>query len=176
MDPIRFPIGRFEPVNNADTAHFMNQIPGIIITLRYILKDIPTQQLHIPYRPDGWTIQQIVHHLADNDMNAYIRFKRALTEDEPMASSYREDLWAELNDYKDIPIENSLLLLELLHKRLHVLLNGLSPEDFQRKLKTQVLGTITLDIALQRFIWHNKHHISKIETYIISRGRLESTN
>jgi uncharacterized damage-inducible protein DinB len=173
VDNIRFPIGQFEPIINPsleDRANFVNQIPKITKTLRNIMKDLQPDQLNIPYRQDGWTIKQIVHHLADNDMNAYLRFKRALTEDEPISSSYREDLWAELSEYSDVPIENSLLLIETLHSRFLILLNGLKPDQFRRKLKTQVLGNITLDTALQRFVWHNQHHISQIESLIKPRG------
>lgn len=101
-------------------------------------------------------------------MNAYIRFKRALTEDEPMASSYREDLWASLLDYRNTPIEDSILLMEILHKRFLTLLQGLHPDQFRRKLRTEVLvlGTISLDMALQRFLWHGQHHIAQIKSCI----------
>jgi mRNA-degrading endonuclease YafQ of YafQ-DinJ toxin-antitoxin module len=170
---IRFPIGQFEPVISPsfeERVDFINQIPEITNALRKITKDLNPDQLNIPYRQDGWTIKQIIHHLADNDMNAYLRFKRALTEDKPMSSSYREDLWAELSDYRDVSIENSILLIETLHSRFLILLKGLKPDDFRRKLKTQVLGNITLDVALQRFVWHNRHHISQIESLIKSKG------
>jgi len=167
MDNLRFPMGHFEPIINIsqeERTKLINQIPEINKTLRNITKELEPDQLDLPYRQNGWTIKQIIHHLADNDMNAYIRFKRALTEDEPMASSYREDLWAELIDYTNLPVENSLILIEILHNRFAVLLKGLKSDDFSRPLKTQVLGSITLDIALQRFVWHNKHHIAQIET------------
>ncbi|WP_239616786.1 YfiT family bacillithiol transferase [Cohnella mopanensis] len=178
MDNIRFPIGPFEAINkptDEDRAHMIDQIPEITKSLRNIVKDLTPEQLNIPYRQDGWTIKQIIHHLADNDMNAYLRFKRALTEEEPMGSSYREDLWAELCDYKDVPIENSLVLLETLHSRFLTLLKGLKPDDYRRTLRTQVLGAISLDGALQRFIWHNRHHISQIESltktkFILMKG------
>jgi hypothetical protein len=173
VDKIRFPIGQFEPILNPsfeERINFINQIPDITFTLRNILKDLKPNQLQTPYRPDGWTITQIFHHLADNDMNAYLRFKRALTEYEPLSDSYREDLWAELNDYKDVSIETSLLLLETLHSRFLILINGLKADDFNRRLRTQVLGIITLDTALQRFIWHNRHHISQIKSLIDFKG------
>ncbi|UNK16953.1 putative metal-dependent hydrolase [Paenibacillus sp. N3/727] len=171
MERIRFPLGHFEPILNPtseERKNFINQIPDITITLRNLLKNLEFDQVRIPYRPDGWTIQQIVHHLADNDMNAYLRFKRALTEDEPLSDSYREDLWAELNDYREVPIETSISLLEILHSRFLILLNGLNPEDYNRKFRTQVLGKITLDTALQRFVWHNQHHMSQIKAFIDS--------
>lgn len=173
VDNIRFPIGQFIPnpnLSDEERIDLINQIPGITRTLRNIIQNLNSDQLNTPYRANGWTIKQIVHHLADNDMNAYLRFKRALNEDEPLASSYREDLWAELSDYIHMPIENSIRLQELLHERFLLLLNDLTPEDFYRKLNTQVLGSITLDMALQRFIWHNRHHISQIESLIRIKG------
>lgn len=173
LEHLRFPIGHFEPVilpTAEERANFMNQIPELNATLRNTLHNLQPDQLQTPYRLQGWTIEQIVHHLADNDMNAYLRFKRALTEHEPVASSYREDLWAELHDYKNIPIENSLQLHELLHIRFMILLQGLNPEDFNRTFRTQVLGVITMDTGLQRFIWHNRHHISQIKSLIDRKG------
>jgi len=173
MDPIRFPIGQFEPIPKLsfeERSSFITQIPEVTRTLLNLLVHLGEDQLQTPYRPDGWTIQQIVHHLADNDMNAYIRYKRALTEDEPLSDSYREDLWAELRDYKDVSIETSLILLEALHRRFFTLLNGLNSDDFNRKLRTRLLGTITLDTALQRFIWHNRHHIAQIQSLIERNG------
>lgn len=171
MASIRFPLGSFEPKVEPtleERQRFIQQIPSIVPTLRQIIMKCPLSQLHMPYREEGWSIQQIVHHLADNDMNAYLRFKRALTEEEPVANSYREDLWAELSDYMEVPIENSLTLLETLHFRFLILLKDLRPEDFKRTMRTQLLGSITLDIALQRFVWHNQHHIAQI-TSILNR-------
>lgn len=103
---------------------------------------------------------------------AYIRFKRALTEDVPIASSYKEDRWADLEDYRGIAVDESITLLAILHKRFYVLVSSLSDEDFSRKLRTEVLGTITLDTALQRFIWHNKHHSAQIEALLSRKGWL----
>ncbi|QJD88058.1 putative metal-dependent hydrolase [Cohnella herbarum] len=173
LDQTRFPIGKFEPIplpSSEERQSFINQIPDITITLRHTLTNLTLDQLQTPYRHEGWTIQQVVHHLADNDMNAYLRFKRALTEDEPLVHSYREDLWAELNDYKDVPIETSILLLESLHSRFLSVLNGMNSDDYHRKLRTQLLGNITLDIALQRFVWHNRHHIAQITSLIRRNG------
>ncbi|WP_397364559.1 DinB family protein [Paenibacillus sp.] len=104
-------------------------------------------QLRTPYRMNGWTIQQIIHHMADNDMNAYLRFKRALTEDTPTATSYREDLWGDLHDYFDTDIETSIVLLETLHKRFYKLLIKLNSDQFNRMLRTQAFGLINLETA-----------------------------
>lgn len=147
-----------------DRRDYVLEIRNLMPTLRGIIKTYNSEQLLTPYRLGGWTVQQVIHHMADNDMNAYIRLKRALTEDEPMAASYREDLWAELNDYKVTPIEVSITLLEAIHNRLIHVINGLKPADFSRKFSTQVLGFISIDTAIQRFIWHNKHHIKQIQS------------
>ncbi|XEC97330.1 YfiT family bacillithiol transferase [Paenibacillus tarimensis] len=173
MDSIRYPIGQFKPSLNPSVdarVSRIHEIPEIVKTLRGLIGNLENEQIITSYRDGGWTIGQIVHHMADNDMNAYLRFKRALTEDEPVASSYREDLWAELSDYKDIPIEDSLSLLELLHRRFLILLNSLNPEEYNRKLRTEALGSVTLDIAVQRFVWHNRHHMAQIESLINKMG------
>ncbi|KPV61251.1 metal-dependent hydrolase [Paenibacillus sp. A3] len=166
-DILRYPIGPFNPVTNTseeERKNYTKEIADIVPSLRKIVKDFNEDQLQTPYRSGGWTVQQVVHHMADNDINAYLRFKRALTEDEPMASSYRPNLWAELTDYKDTPIEISLMLLEALHHRLINTIHGLKPADFDRRFNTEVLGWITVDVAIQRFIWHNKHHTAHIQS------------
>ncbi|MBU5351121.1 YfiT family bacillithiol transferase [Paenibacillus silvae] len=172
-DHIRFPIGHFVPqleITNEDRRGTIDQIPEITKTLREVTQHLQDEQLRTPYRTGGWTIIQIVHHLADNDMNAYIRFKRALTEEEPLASSYREDLWAFLPDYHELLMADSIQLLEILHKRFLTLLNSLHPDQFKRKLRTEVLGTISLDVALQRLVWHGQHHIAQIKAFKASQG------
>ncbi|MFF2483075.1 YfiT family bacillithiol transferase [Paenibacillus sp. NPDC058071] len=172
-DPIRFPIGSFDAVPKLSEAARRAEIDclvGLTGHLRHLLNRLAPDQVHIPYRSDGWTVTQIVHHMADNDMNAYLRFKRALTEDEPTGSSYREDLWAEMADYKELPLEQSILLLELLHSRLATLLRALEPAAYRRTLRTGPLGIITLDTALQRFVWHNRHHAAQIAGFIERQG------
>ncbi|WP_088104218.1 YfiT family bacillithiol transferase [Halalkalibacter urbisdiaboli] len=162
---LRFPIGQFEPTENPNSEqrkkwnHEISDIPKI---LRHIVQNLSKEQLTTPYRPDRWTVQQIVHHLADNNMNAYIRFKKALTEENPTSSSYREDLWAELIDYQETPIETSLVLLESLHARFVTLLSALQPSDFQRTFISPSHGMMNLDVAIQRFAWHGRHHIAQI--------------
>lgn len=173
MDKSRYPIGQLIPILNLsieERNNLIEQVPEISNVLQGISKKLNETQLHTPYRHNGWSPQQIVHHMADNDMNAYLRLKRALTEDEPLSDSYREDLWAELNDYKDTPIETSINLLTSLHSRFYILLRSLSSDEFYRRLWTQVLGTITIETALQRFIWHNHHHISQMKSLINNTG------
>ncbi|WP_136604860.1 YfiT family bacillithiol transferase [Paenibacillus dokdonensis] len=171
MNENRFPIGPFEPELHPSAealGGLIHQIPEITKLLREMISSLPPEQQNIPYRQGGWTIKQVIHHMADNDMNEYIRFKKALTEDGPMAGSYREDLWAELGDYRDLPVESSLLFMEALHQRFVILLKSLDPDDFKKKLSTQVLGQITLETALQRFIWHSRHHIAQIQAFMRS--------
>lgn len=164
MDRFRYPIGQFEPIPNPISEQrnrVIEEILDIPEILRLTVHKLTPEQLLTPYRPGGWTVLQVVHHLADNDMNAYIRFKRALTEESPTASSYREDLWAELSDYR-IPVETSLVLLESLHSRFAALLRSLTPSDFQRTFTSPTHGKMNLDAAAQRFAWHGRHHIAQI--------------
>jgi uncharacterized damage-inducible protein DinB len=132
--------------------------------LRQAIDSLGVEQLNTSYRPEGWTLQQVVHHLADAEMNAYIRFKRGLTEEQPLAGTFREDLSAGLDDYKDTSVETSILLLEALHSRFVDLLVKLKPTDFARSVTSPTHGTMTLDVAVQRFSWHAQHHIAQINS------------
>jgi hypothetical protein len=164
-DEIRYPLGQFEPIQNPTPGQrnrWFDDISEIPKTLRLTVQNLTTEQLLTPYRHRGWTIQQVVHHLADSDMNAFIRFKKALTEDNPTSTTYREDLWAELGDYKNEPIQTSLILLESLHSRFVTLLRSLRPTDFIRKFTSPTHGLMSLDVATQRYAWHGQHHIAQI--------------
>ncbi|GAA3404147.1 YfiT family bacillithiol transferase [Paenibacillus hodogayensis] len=164
MDKLRYPLGAFEPVPSPTTeqrAVWREAVTEMAAVLRQTVEPLSREQLLTPYRPGGWTVQQVIHHMADNDMNAFIRFKRALTEDCPAASSYREDLWAELPDYR-LPVEASILLLESVHIRFAAVLRFLQPSDYARAFTSPSHGTMSLDIALQRFVWHDRHHIAQI--------------
>ncbi|TDG00601.1 YfiT family bacillithiol transferase [Paenibacillus piri] len=164
MDRLRYPIGTFEPVPNPTPEQRsswigeMTEIPSIV---RLNVQSLNSEQLETPYRPGGWTVRQVIHHMADNDMNAFIRFKRALTEERPIAGSYREDLWAELGDYQ-VPIEASLVMMESLYGRFAALLRSLHPTDFQRTFTSPTHGVMSLDTAMQRYAWHDRHHIAQI--------------
>lgn len=164
MNHFRYPIGQFEPIQYPTPEQrnrWIEDISEIPKILRLTVQNLTLEQLLTQYRPDGWTVQQVVHHMADNDMNAFIRFKRALTEDSPTASSYREDLWAELSDYRT-PIETSLVLLESLHNRFAALLRSLHLSDFRRTLTSPTHGIMNLEVATQRYAWHGRHHIAQI--------------
>lgn len=164
MDHLRYPIGRFEPIPNPTPEQldsWITDISELSDTVRQTICNLTSEQLHTPYRPGGWTVRQVVHHMSDNDMNAFIRFKRALTENQPTASSYREDLWAELSDY-GVPVETSLILMESVRSRFVALLRSLHPCDFGRTFMSPTHGVMNLYVATQRYAWHGRHHLAHI--------------
>ncbi|QGQ96493.1 putative metal-dependent hydrolase [Paenibacillus psychroresistens] len=173
MEQLRYPIGRFQH-QQQPTQEQLNQwiieISEMPRVLRLVVQNLTLEQLQTPYRLGGWTIQQVVHHIEDNDMNAFIRFKRALTEDNPISGSYHENLWAELSDYLIAPIEPSLILLEALHSRFVILLNSLHASDFQKTFTSPTHGNMTLEVATHRYAWHNRHHIAQITSLIERSG------
>ncbi|WP_438447305.1 YfiT family bacillithiol transferase [Gorillibacterium sp. sgz5001074] len=164
-DALRYPIGRFE-ADPSPTAELrkrtIEEIRRLPDELRAAVLPLTPEQRHTPYRPGGWTVQQVVHHLADNDMNACLRFKRALTEENPTAGTYREEAWAAMEDYRLAPAEISIALLEALYSRFVILLAALDPADYSRTFISPTHGLMTLDTALQRFAWHGRHHLAQI--------------
>lgn len=161
-DQLKYPIGTFVPTSLVTPDRYINEIKQIIPTLYEVMNTCGTQGLELTYRPGGWSVKQIIHHMADNDMNAFIRLRRALTEHEPIVGSYEQDEWAKLNDYSETPVEISMKISESIHTRLINLLIGLQEADFSKRFTTSALGTITVNTAIQRFIWHNQHHIAQI--------------
>lgn len=120
------------------------------------------QQLDTPYRPGGWTVRQLAHHVPDSHLNSYVRFRLALTEDEPTIKPYYEDRWAELPDARTAPIHTSLALLGSLHERWVLLLRSMAPEQFARTFRHPELGLMTLDKNLALYAWHGQHHVAHI--------------
>jgi uncharacterized damage-inducible protein DinB len=165
MQDLRYPIGRCpsKPVLTPDERREgIENIAQTPARLKTAIAGLSPEQLDTPYRPGGWTVRQVIHHLPDSHMNSYVRFKLALTEDEPTIKPYDEALWAKLNDSLETPIEVSLALLEALHKRWVTLLRGMAPEDFARRLKHPERGTMTLDDVLTTYSWHGQHHVAHI--------------
>jgi len=161
---LRYPIGKFQPAENVTDIQRGALIAAIAETperLKAAIARLNEAQLDTPYRPGGWAVRQVVHHLPDSHMNAFVRFKLALTEDSPTIKVYDEARWAELADAK-APVEPSLLLLENLHKRWISLLNSLTVTDWQRKFHHPERGTVTLENNLQLYAWHGRHHIAHI--------------
>jgi uncharacterized damage-inducible protein DinB len=162
---LRYPIGKYQPVeklSEQDRQKLLAQIEEAPKKLRAAVAGLSREQLNTPYRDGGWTVQQVVHHLADSHMNSYVRFKLALTEDEPTIKPYNETRWAELSDSKNTPVETSLALMDALHERWVNLLRGMSPADFARKMKHPERGSITLDDTLGLYAWHSRHHVAHI--------------
>jgi uncharacterized damage-inducible protein DinB len=163
---LRFPIGKFArpsaPVTPDQRRQFIGAISEAPSRLADAVRGLTPAQLDTPYRPGGWTVRQVVHHLPDSHMNSYVRFKLALTEDEPTIRPYEEARWAELADSRETPIETSLALLENLHKRWVLLLRTLSPADCARKFRHPDFGPMSLDQALALYAWHGRHHVAHI--------------
>ncbi|MGI8787543.1 MAG: YfiT family bacillithiol transferase [Pyrinomonadaceae bacterium] len=163
-EDLSYPIGKFDK-NFEVTPELKNQFIGEIeklpANLKSAVEGLNDEQLDTPYRPEGWTVRQTVHHVADSHLNSYTRFKLALTEDVPMIRPYYEDRWAKLAD-SDLPIEHSLKIIEGLHARWTNLLNKMSDEDFQKKLIHPESGEWTLDKQLALYAWHGRHHTTHI--------------
>jgi len=160
-----YPIGRFDHSINVTKelrSEFIKTIESLPYLLRKEVENLSDEQLNTPYREGGWTIRQVVHHLPDSHLNSYVRFKLALTEDNPKVKTYEEHLWAELKDTFETPIEVSLNLINSLHKRWVVLLKSLSDEQFERTFNHPEWGNIPLDKTLALYAWHSRHHLAHI--------------
>ncbi|HUI31372.1 MAG TPA: bacillithiol transferase BstA [Candidatus Acidoferrales bacterium] len=165
MEDLSYPIGKFIPeqeLTEVKRRQLVDDIAAVPAALRAAVSGLTKMQLDTPYRPGGWTVRQVVHHVPDSHMNAYIRFRLALTENEPMIKPYEQQLWAELPDARTADIEMSLNLLESLHQRWVLLLRSMKPEDFNRKFVHPESGVSILDKTLQMYAWHGKHHVAHI--------------
>ena len=165
MSHLRYPIGKFHfegPSTQDQKQKSLEHIAQTPAKLRAAVSGLSPQQLDTAYRPDGWTVRQLVHHVPDSHLNAYVRFKLALTEDEPTIKPYAEDRWAELPDSKTTPIEVSLTMLDALHDRWVRLLRSLRPEDWKRSFRHPELGPMSLEKTLALYSWHGQHHVAHI--------------
>jgi hypothetical protein len=165
---LRYPIGKFRlpeaALSDDQRREFIDAIEQTPARLSSAVKNLKPEQLDTPYRPDGWTVRQLVHHVPDSHMNAYVRMKLALTEDVPTIKPYDEARWAELADSK-ATIEPSLAILENLHKRWILLLKSLAPADFSRKYNHPDWSKpMSLDDTVALYAWHGKHHLAHITT------------
>ena len=165
MDDLRYPTGKLSIDPNPTPAARRACIAAIASApaeLRAAVHGLTDRQLDTPYRPGGWTVRQVVHHVPDSHMNAYIRFKLALTEDSPTIKPYDEAAWARLADTALTPPDVSLALLDALHSRWVALLNSMTAEDFARPLQHPEHGKLTLDWMLQQYAWHGRHHAGHV--------------
>lgn len=162
---LRFPIGTFEfvgPLADDDRRALFDKIEETPRRLRAAVTGLNEEQLETPYRPEGWTVRQVVHHVPESHMNAYTRFKLALTEDEPTIKPYFEERWAELDDARQAPIALSLDLLDALHGRWVWFLRSLKRDDFQRTFRHPDLGIVSVDKNIAMYAWHGQHHVAHI--------------
>jgi uncharacterized damage-inducible protein DinB len=163
-DP-RYPIGKFNYSAAPDAAQrdqLIGEIEHAPAALRSAVKGLSQEQLDTPYREGGWTVRQVVHHIPDSHLNAYLRFKLALTEDEPTIKPYMEDRWAQLPDSPATPIEVSLAMLEALHGRFVRVLRSMKSEDWKRTFRHPELGTVPLEKNLALYAWHGRHHVAHV--------------
>ena len=167
-DSLRYPIGRFvapSQVSEEERQQYIVEIAQLPQHITTAVDRLSDEQLNTPYRDEGWTLRQVVHHLPDSHLNAYARFRIALTEDSPTIRPYREDRWAELSDARTARLEPSLQLLESLHLRWVMLLQSLTDEDFARTyVHPEQDQPVRLDVALANYAWHGNHHVAHITT------------
>ena len=167
MSDPRYPVGKFNgqpPANQLEREKFIKDIEETPSRLKAAIQGLSDRQLDTPYRDGGWTVRQVVHHVPDSHMNSYIRFKLAMTEQEPTIKPYLEDRWAELPDSQLTPIDVSLTLLDSLHKRWTLLLRSFQPADWTRTFRHPEMGLLTLDQTLALYSWHGRHHVAHITT------------
>jgi DinB superfamily len=165
MSNLSYPIGKCEYIPESTPAqrkHWVDNIAATPANLRQAVAGMDDAKLDTPYRPGGWTVRQVVHHVADSHINSYVRFRLALTEDSPSITAYDEKAWAELYDARTLPIEVSLGLLDGIHARWASLLRHLDEAAFHRAFIHPELGPVTVDRALQLYSWHGRHHIAHI--------------
>ena len=168
MNELSFPIGPLEsagrPLTPEERGALIDAIEAHPANMRAAVAGLDDAQLDTPYRDGGWTVRQVVHHVVDSHLNSYVRFKLAVTEDNPTICTYEEKLWAELPDAKTAPIEGSLDLLESLHRRWVSFLRALEPEQYARTLIHPESGALTVDVLLEIYGWHSAHHEAHITT------------
>jgi uncharacterized damage-inducible protein DinB len=165
-DELRFPTGKFHrptvPLDSAQRAKVIDAIAATPKNLVDAVRGLNDKQVDTPYREGGWTVRQVVHHVADSHMNAFIRIKLAMTEAAPLIKTYDEGEWAKLSDGREGPVDVSLSLLTALHDRWVRLLRSMKPADFSRTMTHPEHGAITIDYLLSLYAWHGPHHTAHI--------------
>lgn len=174
LEELRYPIGKYEvpsTISEDQVLEWIRILEHYPNKLELLAKELSTTQLETPYRPDGWTVRQVIHHVADSHHHSYIRFKWALTEETPVIKPYLEKKWAALFDSRTAPIELSLKHLSAVHAKLVYLLKGLSSSDLKRSFvhpESQESTTIVENIG--RYVWHGNHHYNHIKNLLKREG------
>ena len=165
LEQLKYPVGRFDlrgqlpPGGRPELIESLATVPA---RLNQAVRDLKQDQLDTPYREGGWTVRQLVHHVPDSHLNAYIRFKWGLTEETPRIKTYHEDRWAELPDARTAPIEISLALLTAVHARWDLVLRGMTDSDFLRTIDHPEWGAMQLETLLRQYEWHGRHHVAHV--------------
>lgn len=171
---LRYPVGKFRrpatPLTAADRDACIHELETLPAQLSAAVAGLSEEQLDVAYRPGGWTLRQVVNHVADSHMNSYVRLRWALTEESPLIKAYDEKAWAELVDAKTGPIALSLSLLEALHTRWVILLRSMDDSAFAKTLQHPQNGEMRLDTLLALYAWHGRHHTAHIAETRKSRG------
>jgi hypothetical protein len=164
----QYPVGRFQApksLSPADRVHLIDSIASAPDRMREAATGLSPLELDTPYREGGWTARQVIHHVPESHMNAYIRFKLALTEDKPVVKPYDEAAWAKLNDIGQTPVELSLALMDSLHQRWVILMRGMSDAEWQRQFIQPEFGVSrTLELTLAVYAWHGDHHVAHVQS------------
>jgi len=165
MEDLRYPIGKYEakPFSEKQLDEWLMDIKFLPQHLEMAVTNLDEAQLDTPYRPEGWTVKQLVHHVADSHVNAYVRFKLGLTEDNPTIKPYNEKLWAEMNDSKVVPINVSLTILHAVHQRWVEVLKSIKRQEWERTVVHPEHGKqLTLWFLVGMYAWHSRHHTAHI--------------
>jgi hypothetical protein len=167
LDTLRYPVGRMErhraPLDAAARASCIDIIEQTPAVFRRLVTGLTDRQLDTPYRPGGWTIRQVIHHVPDSHMNAYVRMKLAATEEAPAVKTYEEALWAELPEARTAPIAMSLDLLDALHRRWVAFLRALPEANFSRTFSHPEWKRVSIDESLTMYAWHCRHHAAHVK-------------
>jgi len=172
-DPLRFPVGKFLPkesYSSAEITALINSIESIPGKIEEVFKTLSAAQLETPYRPEGWTARQVIHHISDSHMNAYIRFKWTLTENTPTIKAYNEKAWAETYEVKQDPAL-SIALIKALHAKWVTLLRSLTKEDLQKCFVHPETGKqVRLETLIAMYAWHGEHHLGHLRLILDFRS------
>lgn len=167
LEKLKYPIGQFrfpDNISEDELRGYITDIEQLPEQLRELVSGLSEEQLNTPYRKNGWSVKQVIHHIADSHMNALIRFKLALTEDTPTIKPYYEDKWAELGDYSNTQVETSLNLIDALHTRLVNLLRSMDKKDFEKTFFHPEHGKeFSLSDLAALYSWHGRHHYAHID-------------
>jgi uncharacterized damage-inducible protein DinB len=180
LEKLRYPIGHFvvpDAISDTHRLDWIAKMEALPVMLEDLVKDLTPEQLETPYRPGGWTVRQVVHHIADSHHNSYVRFKWALTEEAPLIKPYDEKAWAELFDTRSAPLHLSLNHLKAIHAKLVYLLRGLSEEELSRTyVHPEGKEEVSVEENIGRYAWHGLHHYTQIRNLMMREGWIISSD